>query len=1005
MTPANAKLQWSRDIGIVSIDSNAILVYKRRIGGVEHLWFDVLTFDSSTELFIPRAEPIPFPQQEFEVCRFGFPLWVEEYNGRLHMVVQTFDCPSQTDPKLVLFRTTVPLADFATLGLQASWERLVLDEGGWDFGARREGRSLAIVHRRTPAAYRTAVQIEGFEPPIQILPLSLTENSNLAPQVISEMVTENLVLVQVDLDSFQVTSTDTSFPSGQNPHIHRIDPFVATVDRLENGQVNFFGDIECNSFRSATFLCMSGSRGGWLSGRLFGDAIDFPVCLNAFARLQQAVKLGAPSAGPQRLSFEWAQLWTLRPVTLFGIEQADKGILLTFAHNDPGFTALRSSRFLVSPDDNDGTLNIFLDGYSILDIGHQPIRSFRAKTEEEDVEPEEYAQFHPFLIDSSGNQSDVEVHRIERSANSLTATLRGHRNRPHSFYAYTDAGDGGVRVFFNTRLQLNPPTASREDKAFSIDMVPENDEPGRAWVRLRTDAPVDTDLPGYFAPESHPNPYSRVSTVQAMLDGLAFLNDINHGADTELLSLTKADADALQDYLPSVVPNPPPVRSASDQPFRIQMEQLQPTIFAAVPMRFRASAVGVEQDGFVFSWTTSQGETSDEPLATFTFSRTLPNFSAAHPGKKKDDVNIVLTVTAPDGRISKITRTFPVPRSLWSTLWDAYGSFRREPDDHIDLDEEQPIAPGFFVRNVTVGFWRYKMSFHVNDEGKGTKLDIRYGKKHNSRYLFTGRGDGQGDIVYEVPVQITIPKPDGSNPPNIRLTGTFGGGLGRIVQIDSIDATIAFVRNYTVGVQTSERRTNRTDSETILHGNDMIASALVCTPTSASGASLTYLDVQSSLTGEARTIGVLVGALLAAGLGVLLLLLLLPILIFVVPAAAVAAIVAGGLGAVLNAVVGALGAAAVVAMIEAWIVKPKVTETIRQGLEDPSVARGLERSGLQNYAGEGLAEAIARHVMQQASMDGLDVDQPGDIGSDRFRAPFFETIAVEAKRCKVKIQL
>ena len=98
-------------------------------------------------------------------------------------------------------------------------------------------------------------------------------------------------------------------------------------------------------------------------------------------------------------------------------------------------------------------------------------------------------------------------------------------------------------------------------------------------------------------------------------------------------------------------------------------------------------------------------------------------------------------------------------------MWTAYGSFRRAPDDAIDengdweISEEEwdaSLAPGMFVRDVTVSFYRYSIRYQVDEQGRGLRVDVSNRRVHDARYRFRGNDTGQGDIEYEVPVHAAL---------------------------------------------------------------------------------------------------------------------------------------------------------------------------------------------------------------------------------------------------------
>jgi hypothetical protein len=374
---------------------------------------------------------------------------------------------------------------------------------------------------------------------------------------------------------------------------------------------------------------------------------------------------------------------------------------------------------------------------------------------------------------------------------------------------------------------------------------------------------------------------------------------------------------------------------------------------------------------------------------------TLPDFSRANPGGG-DAVVVTLTVTALDGRVSTVSTNFPLPRSLWATLWEGYSAFRHAPDNILDDNGDWQISdgewetylvPGMFVRDVTLSFFRYSVRYQVDAEGRGTRVEMSNRAMHDGRFHCLGNASGQGDVQYEVPVHALLK--------GLQLTGDFGSGLGNLVTIKEVNVLLRCHQNFTFGVQTSERRDGLDASETmqkagLLSPTTMIPSALCCLPVGDLSVAVDDPVVTSSLTVGSWALGVLVPAAIAAAGSVAVLAILGPLLLLVAP------VVTGALAisAIIALLVGAgLGAIATL-LIDQFIVKPLIKKSIKEALSDRSVATSLRNAGLFRYAGEGLAEALAIKLMQQAQADGHGVGDPGNEGRDRFRSPFFEMIVV-----------
>ncbi|HUU34443.1 MAG TPA: hypothetical protein VMW48_10285, partial [Vicinamibacterales bacterium] len=518
---------WSRRIATAGAGSQVVLVYKRRLDTASaDLWVEPFTFDVASDQ-LQGAGRRRVPREDLGIDRFGFTVWAELAESRLIVVAQAFYPDALDSPRLVLLTTPSPIADAAALEDAASWTLTPLDEGGWDFDARREGATLAVLHRRTAHAY--AAEVAVLDPAFSggAAMLDLHEDPALVPRTLTQMAVPSLALVEVDLATATVTHVDSSLPFGENPQVHRVSPLIATVDRLHQGHIAVgFGRLRLRRFQSQCHLLMA-TRRGWRTALLLAQPVKWPRYLQTFARAQQGLGLGLGSSvagAGLRLAISWTSQWSLRPTVLFRHEATDKGVLLTFGHQDPELGAVRASTFRVFEDDGGDTLKAQPEGFTLLDLGHRHV----AAPEEADSEPIEHQQLRPLSIDSRGRHADstdaapIEIVRVEDSGNTMGGVLVAAVEHPASFYAYTEMGDGGPRVVFESGLELPPPTAAPDEKVFQPAWVAEPAVPGRAWVRLQAPALVAADLPGYFVSPTALNPPSLACDQQRSLDGLAF---------------------------------------------------------------------------------------------------------------------------------------------------------------------------------------------------------------------------------------------------------------------------------------------------------------------------------------------------------------------------------------------------------------------------------------------------------------------------------------------------
>lgn len=1031
-----ATLGWTRRIAVGGLADQVALIYKRRFDKSDPsaLWIDLYTFDRAADAFRQRALPRRIPRPE-GVDAFGWSVWADASDKQLHVVAQTL---SADGARLVLLQTPFPISDPATFEDASRWTMTDLLAGGWDFDARRQGQQLVVLDRSTAATYAVDVALP-VDPAFGPVTVPLSESGELASPTLTQMATGGMVLVSVDLGSRTVTAVDETLPFGENPQIHHIDPLIASVDRLQRGTISLApNQIRLRRFHAERHLVMR-TRRGWRATRLLTQRTNWPRSLAPFARNQQAIALQPSGSRSARLS--WSALWSLRPIVLFKAEETDKGRLLTFGHQDPQLGALRTTTFRVFEDDGGDALKANAEGFALLDLGHRHIAAPL-----DDAEPIEHRQLRPHTVEERAAHVDgFDVARFEDSANTMNGVLVAHPDRPETFYAYTEMGDGGARVVHDAGLELPTPTAPIDEKTFRAEWVAEPPHSGRSWVRLTTPDFVPTELPGYYISPVSLNASSLVCDQQRALDGLAFACDqlraggplspedpltfalplfgdgqVHYrqpppdvgGALVDSVSLTPTSSAEVQRFIveqSEAVPLPA-VASRDDQPFEIQIRQPRSLRFATDRLQFEANVVGAaNQDAFEFEWTFSDGETATGRSVEHDFEATMPDFSRTDPGQVADDVEVTLAVTAPDGRVSVATTTFPLERSLWSTLWIAYGSFRRAPDNVLDDNGDWQVtegewqtylAPGMFVRDVTVSFYRYSIRYQVDEQGRGLRVDVSNRLVHDARYRFRGNDTGQGDIEYEVPVRAALTA--------VQLTGDFGGGLGSLIAINSVDARLRVRQRFTIGVQTSEQRDRAAESETIRHRGllgdiDLLPSALCCLPVGEPTLEVEPNSpaVDASLTGGGWTLAVLVPAVIAAVGTAAVLAILMPIVLVIAPVIVATAGVSVMVAAIVGAGLGALAAL----LIQLFVLRPHIQQTIRDGLEEPSVRTSFRESGLFDFAGEGLAESLARHLIRQAQADGHTIADPAEGGRDRFRSPFFETVVVSEGECKAQVRV
>jgi hypothetical protein len=1033
-------LGWSGRIGIAAAEDQVVLVYKRRFPNRDGsqtsafgLTIDPFMVDAGTGDLRGPATPFSLPLGGLGLFRIGFSLWADLFNGRLLIVAQITRQGVGAVPMLALLETSWPKTDPALLESASEWTVTDLDAGGWNFDARREGQRLVVLHRREAPTH--VLDVRFFDPAFGGgVVARLGDDTAEVP--VAGLRQPSLTLVDVDLTSGTVTAVDDTLGFGENPRIHLLDPFIATIDRLERATIAVQPlAIRLHRMQSDAHLLMR-TRRGWRTALLLNQPLKWAVTRRQFARVHQSIAIEPRPGGPG-VRVTWAPLWSERPVVLFRREVTDKGTLLTFGHQDADLGALRATAFRVFDDDGGETLKAQAESFSVLDLGHRHVRGPQGDQQE----PAEHRQIGPHEWTSEAPHADnaeLTIVRKEDSGNTLAGMIAAATARPASGYAYTEMGDGGVRVVFESGLDLPPPTAAIDDKEFRAGWVAEPAMPGRAWVRLSDPGFIETDLPGVFAPPTVLNAVSLACLQQQALDGLALAADATHNSDplagdplafsmvggglvrygaAELgasqivaMTVTPESAGTVQGFATanSALAPPRPAVSASDQPFAAEIHRTRSLEFAGDAIEFQAVLPGSPDTvGFAFDWTFSDGGAATGADVFHTFTATRPDFSRPAPGQALDAHVVTLAVTAPNGDVSTVTMSLRLDRSLWATLWTAYSTFRKAPDDILDDGGDWSISddewksyftPGMFVRDVTVGFYRYTLRYVVDANGRGQRVDVTATPTHRGRFRFLGSASGQGDVEYDIPIEASLDE--------VVLTGQFGGGLGALIRIASVTATIRCRQRFTLGVQTSERRDDRDASELLTHQAllrplTMVPSALAALPVGPTTHIVPSLTVDCGLTGAGWALGVLVPVLIASVGTAAVLVILLPLFLAVAPAIIGALTVS----LIISVLIGASVGATATALLNWLVVQPFVISTIREQLEHPDTAASLRESGLVTFAGEGLSEAVARALIVQARTDGHAVAAPETLGRDRMRSPFVETIVVTEGACKALIRV
>ena len=1047
---------WSRRNGVAVDGDLAVIVFKREVGKDERakLLLDVLAWSEADAAwhFVTEQKPIAIALDPR--CQgVGLDVWAWLTGADLSIVVQTWmgeisfpgRLPPPPTPRLALIQSTIDPANLAALEDVRAWKTTDLDLGGFDLDARFDKERIWVVHRRIAAAMSLAFNPTGNSVGVWMLdgpgnnPLNIDESLFVADM-------SPTVLVSCDPQTASAKIEAEDLPSVEHPQLQRIDPLIVTGDRLRF--VNIAADREDKQWRLAPRVQQAAKVAIWLGATRWRmeeigpvEHSIWPLNLTVLAPSQWMVDVRNG-----RIAF--ATMLPLKPNYLWRLDVTSKGTELTFGREDRRIGGIACDRFLVTPDLPTGAVQ--WTGMSVLDIGHEQIA---LDAQGRSAFPVENTQFHGLVSGATPREGGGELLFFFPTVNTLGGLLVAHQDAGHGLCGYVGMGEGGGCVIFDSKVEPIEPTVDRSFKSLPPEVVSGPGGSGRAWVTLEAADFVPGRLPGYPVPYSdvmrtmpppadvltflavflpaelllaHFTPRSLGGGLQPLLDVLPVANALlNSGSNASLddlaapsFDLVKEDADTIQVSLGAMVPAGQPIPSDAAQPFAAQFTIAPGLIQAGSPMTFRAQLADPAVIASAFTWTFTPPPALSVLIPDpFDMSGAAVTVTLPFDGAW----SVRLRVDASDGRRTEINRNLAVTPSLWRTIWSAY---RR-----INAD------PRFTLGTTTLELMRHRIEFRIGPDGRRESVHIDYLPEHGAAFRFDAGDDAQqGKTMMRLPVTLSS------------VDGTFTGLFGAAVTLRSADVRLNLERPFTLGVVTSDRRSfdvmrramyaaidsttpDQADVETVRHFHfepgraaDMTPNALAAKPVGESALSLSGVQVQVDLTPLASVVSFLIGfvialSLVAAVAGALLAYLL----VALGPAAMVA--IALGFGALLFVFALSVGFGWLFIQLAQAAANSLANSMARDVLSSRetlgTIAAALDQAGVVNYAGEGLAEAIAIKAIQKAIVDTHAVEPPtheqpdpnnagsnrAPSGRERFRPQFFETVVVGPGVCKVLLRV
>jgi hypothetical protein len=615
-------------------------------------------------------------------------------------------------------------------------------------------------------------------------------------------------------------------------------------------------------------------------------------------------------------------------------------------------------------------------GADVWDINHAHIGSPTALNPDASVEN---TQFQASSTSPAG-PTNWGVRFLDDTIGGALLTERS--TAPWRFFAYSDLGDGGARVVLeaNTPPPDSPPLTP-DVKTLTPAAVPGPGVGSDKWIEIAPPPGGDwiaSALPGDFVKtldsrkSINGSIHRRLDAVLDFADQLTASGTINVSAGFTDFSLDAIQASMLES-------SPLGDATTSDTAFPpVASFRFKPTApMASSPITLEGELVG--EAGGTFSWTVVE-VTSPTPTggsSSFTLTGSSPAVTLPRGG----DWRITLVVTRSNGTTRTATTTITgVSASIAQTLWGF----------HTGLS-----SSGVVVGDATITFLKYSFAYKVASGGAPRSINITELPAHDSRFRFLPNGLEQGDVEYQDRITFTS-----------AAVGLTDATIAAVVTVTSIGATFFFGRKFTPCVLTSDQRTrdpltrsNGVEEEVARVNGEDQASALSAKPSGNSALQLESTTVIVSLAPGAMALAILLPALAVLGITGI--------------AATLVALFAGLDAAILLGLAGlgiAIGLAIAIALVLVFVVVPAIQNYIRLrialAITTGTTKASLDGSQMIEFAGEGLAEALARQFIGIASSADTSVPPPDadGVSRNRFRDQFWQMILTTEKKCRALIR-
>lgn len=329
---------------------------------------------------------------------------------------------------------------------------------------------------------------------------------------------------------------------------------------------------------------------------------------------------------------------------------------------------------------------------------------------------------------------------------------------------------------------------------------------------------------------------------------------------------------------------------------------------------------------------------------------------------------------------------------LEELLWAPYDQMSVAPDD---------TEYTYTLSHTALTIGKYRLEHFLDGQLARDRVEVTELPEHHASYRGWFGAQGQGELDFRFDITFSA---DG-----IRVDGPFAD----VLTVNSIDVTLGYGRLFTPGILMSEERSQ----DPLLAGPGSTAagatyavpkqlvdksSSLAAVPHGNSKVEVLSIDADVSV-GLTNLLAIGTIAMLLTTLGIAIGVLIwslytglqasqaLPwpynLIVFL---------------AILTTLV------LLIVFLVPGLVKREVEKRIRERLEDDEFRRDLDKTELLTYAGEGLAETIARQVIQQIN-NGANplpwgLDASGTLGVNRFADQFWQTIHVGGQQVRVLVR-